>query len=189
MLVTQGVFQGECLSTAVFCIFLRAIVDQFYTDLGTIKLPQNLRAPPRELVTILAYVDDVVISCHPALFDFVWPLWLKVLSDHGLQVEPSKCKAWIPEETTKSLNIDSQVPAVLGGLPVLGTAAQSNHSCLIIRPTSDTPSLTLLADAHKRLQQAQDDAILLEQMAQTSTFCPCQVRGMAHAYKISRLTA
>ena len=32
--VTEGVFQGECLSTAVFCIFLRFIVDVFYAELA-----------------------------------------------------------------------------------------------------------------------------------------------------------
>ena len=31
--VTQGVFQGECLSTAIFCIFLRAVIDNFYETL------------------------------------------------------------------------------------------------------------------------------------------------------------
>ena len=120
----------------------------------------------------MAYVDDVVISCYPALFDFIWPLWIKVLSDHGLQVEPSKCKAWIPADTTKNLNIHSHVPVVLGGLPVLGSAAQSDHSCPITLPTSQVPSLVLLAGAHKRLQQAQTDADLLERMAQTPTEVP-----------------
>ena len=99
--VTQGVFQGECLSTAVFCIFLRSVIDKFYTDVAQLPLPLNFTQPPRELVTVLAYVDDVVISCDPALFDYIWPLWISTLANHGLQVEPSKCKAWIPVDTHK----------------------------------------------------------------------------------------
>ena len=139
------------MKLSAVCIFLRSVVDNFYEELANVPLPANFQSPPRDLATILAYVDDVVISCHPALFDFVWPLWLKILSDHGLQVESSKCKAWFPEDT-QNLNINNHVPVVLGGLPVLGTAAQSDHSCLITLPNSDLPSLTLLADAHKRFQ-------------------------------------
>ena len=44
LLVTQGVFQGECLSTAVFCIFLRAIVDKFYMEISSLQLPQNFNS-------------------------------------------------------------------------------------------------------------------------------------------------
>ena len=61
---------------------------------------------------------------------------------------------------------------VLNGLPVLGTAAQSDHSCLITLPTSSASSDLLLTDANKRLHSAQKDAELLQQMAQTSTETP-----------------
>ena len=144
-------------------------MDKFYTDVAHLSLPPNFIQPPRELVTILAYVDDVVISSDPALSDYIWPLWISTLANHGLQVEPSKCKAWIPADAQKNLNIDTHVPVVLGGLPVLGTAAQSEHSCLTTLPSSNVPTTNLLADAHKRLQSAQQDADLLQQMAQTNT--------------------
>jgi hypothetical protein len=69
--VTQGVFQGECLSTAIFCIFLRDVVDQFFTALSTLELPAPFNdRPTHSLVTFLAYVDDVVLAFHPDLFDF-----------------------------------------------------------------------------------------------------------------------
>jgi len=54
---------------------------------------------------------------------------------------------------------------VLGGLPVLGTVAQADHSCLITLPSSSAPANLLLEDANKRLQSAQKDAELLQQMA------------------------
>ena len=104
---TQVVFQGECLSTAFLCIFLRIVIHQFYAALESIEPPKDFTPPPRELVTILAYVDDVVLSCHPDLLFFVWPLWLKILADHGLQGETSECKAWIPQDTVKNSTIDT----------------------------------------------------------------------------------
>ena len=61
---------------------------------------------------------------------------------------------------------------VLGGLPVIGIAAQSDRSCLITLPTSDVSASAFLADATKRLLPAQEDASLLEQMAQTSIEVP-----------------
>ena len=33
--VTEGVSQGECLSTVVFCILLRFVMDVFYAELAT----------------------------------------------------------------------------------------------------------------------------------------------------------
>jgi len=75
LLVTEGVFQGECLSTAVFCIFLRFVVDVFYTELAKElkgKVPDGTNV--KELITILAYVDDVVLCCKPEHLSIIWPL-------------------------------------------------------------------------------------------------------------------
>jgi len=95
------------------------------------------------------------------------------LAEHGLQVEPSKCKAWVPNATEVNPNIEAHVPMVLHGLPVLGTAAQAEHSCLITLPSSSASTNTLLEeDANKRLASTQKDAVLLQQMAQTSTDSP-----------------
>ena len=98
-------------------------------------------------------MDDVIISCDPILLDHVWPLWISTLADHGLQVEPSKCKAWVPSASETNPNIEAHVPIVLHGLPVLGMAAQSEHSCLITLPTAPASANQLLADANKTSQR------------------------------------
>ena len=59
--VTQGVFQGECLSTAVFCVYLRTVVVDFLSRI--IKLEVNGQQLHSKNVTILAYVDGVVLVC------------------------------------------------------------------------------------------------------------------------------
>ena len=41
--VTEGVFQGECLSTAIFCIFLHTVVSDFRSRIA--KIQHNGRQP------------------------------------------------------------------------------------------------------------------------------------------------
>ena len=69
--VTQGVFQGECLSTAVFCTHLRAAVDDFLLQIKQIFPDRD----PTQVVQVLAYVDDVVLIIEPADFTAIWPIW------------------------------------------------------------------------------------------------------------------
>jgi hypothetical protein len=173
ILVTQGVFQGECLSTAVFCVYLRTVIDAFYTALQA-KLPvcPDGTGHPRKLVTILAYVDDVVLCFDPSYVDLVWPTWIEVLATHGLKVEPTKCKAWVPGNFEVDQNIQKFIPVVTDGLPVLGTAAQSAHSTLITTPAHPIPMKRLVVDVHKRLELATSDAELLINMAETTTEMP-----------------
>ena len=78
-----------------------------------------------------------------------------------------KSKVWIPQDTTINLAINSFIPVQLNGLTVLGTAAQADHSTLIALPCSPIPGNRLIADATARLLQAEEDAALLEQMAET----------------------
>jgi hypothetical protein len=167
--VTEGVFQGECLSTAVFCIFLRSVIDDFFTSLQS-KLGETVNA--KQAVTILAYVDDVVLSFDPAHIDVVWNTWVEVLAANSLKVEPSKCKAWVPANRDIDHGIQVHVPVVTDGLPVLGTAAQAGNSTLITVPDHPIPLQRIVADAHSRLLQTDADADLLVQMVETKTEQP-----------------
>ena len=60
--VTQGVFQGECLSTAVFCTHLRDAFDTFLAQIKLLFPDRN----PTQVVQVLAFVDDVVLIIEPA---------------------------------------------------------------------------------------------------------------------------
>ena len=73
--VTQGVFQGECLSTAVFCTHLRDAIDTFLAQIKHLFPDQD----PTKLVQILAFVDDVVLVVEPADFSTVWTIWVDSL--------------------------------------------------------------------------------------------------------------
>ena len=81
--VTQGVFQGECLFTAVFCTHLRAAVDDFLLQIKQL-FPD---IDPTQVVQVLAYVDDVVLIMEPADFAAIWPIWVSSLAKHDLIVE------------------------------------------------------------------------------------------------------
>ena len=99
----------------------------------------------------------------------------QILRDHGLEVEPKKCKAWVPEDATPNASI--KIPVVTSGLPILGTAAQAIHSTLITSPVHPIPMVVQLADATMRAEQANNDASLLIHMVETT--CEVPVRYAA----------
>ena len=74
LLITEGVFQGDCLSSAVFCIYLRYIVGIIH-----IRLAEAMHRHVSDgmdvklIVTVLAYVDSVVLGFNPEYIDIVWP--------------------------------------------------------------------------------------------------------------------
>ena len=82
---TEGVFQGECLSTAVFCIFLREVLDTFL-----LRCLEAGISNPVQTITLCAYVDDVVLAMDPHLFPTVWPINIQTLKSFGLVVEETK---------------------------------------------------------------------------------------------------
>ena len=173
LLITEGVLQGECLSTAVFCIFLRFVVATFYTELAVAtkgKVPDAIGI--RFLITILAYYDDVVLCCQPEHLDIIWPLWIKVLKDHSLEVEPKKCKVLVPQKRHVDATIDALVPVVTSRLPVLGTVARAKHSTLITNTAHPIPMAGLLADVTVRSQQVDNDAELHIHMVETTCEVP-----------------
>ena len=85
--VGDGLFQGECLSTAIFCLCMNTVIKLFVNS-----LPLEIR----KCITILAYVDDVMLHMPPEHVPVVWPLWCAALKKVGLVVEVSKCTSWIP---------------------------------------------------------------------------------------------
>ena len=164
LLVMEGVFQGEFLSIAVFCIFLRFVVDAFYTKLAVAMRGKVLDGTDiRSLIIILAHVD-VLLRCSPDHLGIIWPLWIQVLRDHGLELEPKKCKAWIPENQHVDTSINKVIPVFISGLPVLGTAAQAKHSTPITDSSHPIPLAGLLANVTVRSNQANDVAELLIHM-------------------------
>jgi hypothetical protein len=78
-------------------------------------------------VYTLAYIDDIILVCHPTHFASIWPLWKQALAESGLEVQQAKCHSWVPQ-TPQILpqvnNVVEQVPPEQHGLPLLGSAAQ-----------------------------------------------------------------
>ena len=126
---------------------------------------------PKNVVQILAYVDDVVLIIDPADFSTLWPLWVDSLKKYGLLVEQTKCKAWVP-------SMISPLPAAVAvfgpnnvstsGLTVLGSAASGTHKTTISLPSHPTPVDILISEAHERYTVACQDAQLLKSMVVTS---------------------
>ena len=165
--VTQGVFQGECLSTAVFCTHLRDAVDTF---LAQIKLLFPDR-DPTQVVQVLAFVDDVVLIIEPADFSTIWPIWVDSLRKFDLIVEQSKCKAWIPSKISPfpdAVKVFGADNVSTSGLTVLGSAAAGAHKTTITLPSHPTPIPLLLAETHARFVTANSDAQLLRDMVATT---------------------
>ena len=122
-------------------------------------------------ITIMAYVDDVVLVFDQALFSIVWPTYVSTLQQFNLLVEKSKCNAWIPDDSAPAAAVQEAVSSdgitiVTGGLTVLGTAAAGEHATLITLNHDSTD--IVVADVRARLQHAQSDAKLLVEMAHQS---------------------
>ena len=105
----EGVYHGECLSTAVSCTFLRMVLDTFIAN-------------AEKAIAIMAYVDDVVLIFDQELFPTVWPTYVSTLQQFNLLVEKSKCNAWISDDSTPTVAIQEAlgtdgITIVTGGLP------------------------------------------------------------------------
>ena len=120
--VRDGIFQGECLSTAIFCLVLHDAIEDFFMQLGSDLAP---------LVFLFAYVDDVVIVFPPEHAHVVWSTWESVLRHRGLLLEPTKCHSWIPSATRITPLLDSVVQQDLRGLPLLGSAAEGEFESML----------------------------------------------------------
>ena len=165
--VTQGVFQGECLSTAVFCTHLRDAIDTFLAQIQKAFPDQD----PTKLVQILAFVDDVVLVVEPGDFSAIWPIWVDSLRKFDLIVEQSKCKAWIPSKISPfpdAVKVFGADNVSTSGLTILGSAAAGAHKTTITLPSHPTPLPLLLAETHARFVTATADAQLLRNMVTTS---------------------
>ena len=165
--VTQGVFQGECLSTAVFCTHLRVAIDHCLQQIKCLFADKD----PTQVVQFLAYVDDVVLSMEPSDLLSLWPVWVQSLAKYGLIVEQTKCKAWIPSKISPfsdAVQVFGADNISTSGLTVLGSAASGSHKTTISFPSHPTPINLLLAEAHARFNNADSDAQLLRDMVATS---------------------
>jgi hypothetical protein len=125
--ITKGVFQGECLSTALFAISLKRSLAHFRELLSKINLQS-------QLVYTLAYIDDVILVCNPSHFSVIWPLWKQALAASGLEVQQAKCHSWVlqsPEILPLVNDVVEQVPSEQHGLPPLGSAAQGEYKTFL----------------------------------------------------------
>ena len=120
--VKDGIFQGECLSTAIFCLVLHDAIEDFFKQLGSDLAP---------LVFLFAYVGDVVIVFPPEHAHVVWSTWESVLRHRGLLLEPTKCHSWIPSATRITPLLDNVIQQDLRGLPLLGSAAEGEFESML----------------------------------------------------------
>jgi hypothetical protein len=119
-------FQGECLSTALFCALLHSVILHFKAMLAT--NPRTVSAK----VQILAYVDDAVLVCDKDIFPLVWKAWVDAMRIFGLPVVQSKCATWIPGATEISPEVNNCATQSLEGLSLLGSAAQGHFSAFLV---------------------------------------------------------
>ena len=161
--VVDGMFQGECLSTAFFCFLLKDAIDNFRAK---IKAQPHLALLK---IHVLAYVDDAVVVCPKEHFPEVWKLWVDSLSLFKLPVVQHKCCTWIPGALCIDSKVDALAKQSLSGLPVLGSAAQGNFSSFLTSPLDGTPPTILslspaAAPCKRRHDAAQELASALQAM-------------------------
>ena len=86
-----GVEQGDVEAPALFALALAPALAAAQSDLDALSLAESL--PP---VTILAYLDDVVIAAHPLLVERSIAIVSSHLASFGLNIQPRKTKIWTP---------------------------------------------------------------------------------------------
>ena len=161
--VVDGMFQGECLSTAFFCFLLKDAIDDFRSKVAALPLLAHLK------IHVLAYVDDAVVVCPKEHFPVIWKLWVDSLTKFKLPVVQHKCCTWIPGAVCIDNNVNSLAKQSLAGLPVLGSAAQGNFSSFLTSPLDGTASTILslspaATPCKKRHDAAQELATALQSM-------------------------
>ena len=155
-LVHDGLFQGECLSTAAFCLLMQTVIVEFYS-----LLPPSVAA----MVFVFAYVDDVVLVMPPEHLAVVWPLWDQCLSRVGLHLEHSKCHSWVPCASVTLPIVDDIVSQDLRGLAILGSAAEGEFESML------GPFAIHSEPLHKRVAAATKLAHSLCEMASVVLEC------------------
>jgi len=138
------------------------VLDTFISKCAAAGIPDAAKC-----ITILAFVDDVVLAFDQNLFAVVWPIYVSTLGEFNLLVETTKCKAWIPDDSPPLPSIAEALTIVTGGLPILGTAAAGNLATFVTVRTDSTHSAALTADASARLESATADAELLTRLVDT----------------------
>ena len=83
--ISQGLIQGDPLSTLAFC----ALLDQAWRPLIAKAQQHNVR--------FHAYVDDAVLVGPPMAVEALFADFQTNLAKAGLQVKQSKCRIWAPE--------------------------------------------------------------------------------------------
>ena len=157
LFVSDGVFQGECLSTAIFCLVMHEAILDFYKRIGPVLAA---------CVFVFAYVDDVVLVFPPSSAAVVWAAWREALLHRGLHLEQTKCRSWIPSATEVLPTLNSVVVQDLSGLPLLGSAAEGEfESCL-------GPFALHSAPVQKRLDNARLLTSALLDMCSVVLECP-----------------
>ena len=149
--VKDGLFQGECLATLLFCLVMHEAINTCKEKLLAAGLSPTS-------FSFLAYVDDVVLICNQIDAHHVWGAWVSTLHEFGLTVVIKKSASWCP--TANSKNSDEAAPSFLtactspltngldvlmpdravGGLPVLGTGVTTEfESCITLENLPSLP--------------------------------------------------
>ena len=161
--VADGLWQGSCEATAVYCVgFRRALVRLFEETTA-----RGIR------IDLLLYIDDACLSVSPDDLEVVWPLLQECLACAGLRLVPEKCKAFVPGATETDPRITRHLEQLLDGLPLLGTALNGElESFLGPFSLSIQPARERLERATRLLAQIRDmSREVLESSVLQSAWC------------------
>ena len=171
--VHDGLFQGECCSTAFFCLAMKELFDTFRAECNLAHCTLH----------ILAYIDDVLFTLPLHHLAIAWPIGQRTLANVGLTLNVDKCVAWQPSATTYLPAIASILPQSLMGLELMGSAVEDGISHHL------GPFAAHSAPIQKRLEQALALHTQLKRMLCSHLACAVKqpvlvmtVRVLAHKF-------
>jgi hypothetical protein len=150
--VGDGLWQGSCEASAVFCLGVREALKPAIADLAA----KGIR------VDLLKYIDDMLLSVSPSDLQAAWPALEEALAAAGLTLVPSKCAAYVPAATERDPRITAFVEQRFDGLPLLGTAVDGHLESFL------GPFALGLEPARARLDRALTLIGKIEEMAQAT---------------------
>ena len=154
--VNDGLWQGFCEASAVFSLGLRRAL------LNAVLRCRHLGIE----VDVLSYIDDTLLQLSPSQLPRAWPIVIEELQRARLNVNISKCSAFVPAASEIDTNITTIMPQRLDGLPLLGSAVQGEFEHFL------GPLALALQPTQKRVIKAIALAAVLREMAQCNLACP-----------------
>ena len=156
--VERGIWQGSPLANPVFCVPLQEALEAARKESAEEVGKDTQLGKDIEGIDELAYADDALFHGRPHAMKCFLPVLSFILEDYGWTLVWEKSHAWIPHfDGVEDLpaggpaELCEMVTRCVGGIPLLGSAAEGEFSTTVGAPSAAEAPATKRVAAAERL--------------------------------------